>query len=164
MCKDNDLSCMDLRPIEKELIKRFVNIGLVKDENTALKLCEEALSSLEKEPIEQEVLIKAIKTFTKEKKAQHALGYDSDDEFFMEDGTNEGPKTPMNRTKTSGFRDSISIFKKKKNDQTQQEKDGVTVLSRTASNSFFKTTSRSTAISSKESKRSIFYGTQKTQE
>jgi hypothetical protein len=60
---------MDLRPIEKELIKRFVNIGLVKDENTALKLCEEALSSLEKEPIEQEVLIKAIKTFTKEKKA-----------------------------------------------------------------------------------------------
>jgi hypothetical protein len=65
----------------------------------------------------------------------------------------------MNRTRTSGFRDTLSIFKKKKNDSNEPGKDGVTVLSRTASNSFFKTTSRSTAISSKESKRSIFYGT-----
>ena len=35
---------------------------------------------------------------------------------------------------------------------------------RTASNSFYKTTSRSTAISSKESKRSIFYQQQKKEE
>jgi hypothetical protein len=80
-----------------------------------LKWCEEALSSLDKEPGEDEVLIKAIKTFTKEKKANNALGYDSDDEFFDDVNPNlgeDGGTSEMNRTRTSGFRDSLSIFKK----------------------------------------------------
>jgi hypothetical protein len=44
-------------------------------------------------------LVKAIKTFTKEKKANHALGYDSEDEFFKEEG--------MERTSTSKFRETM---------------------------------------------------------
>ena len=67
---------------------------------------------MEKEPCEDEVLIRTIKTYTKEKKANNAFGYASDDEFFddVEDGD-------MNRTRTSGFRDTLSVFKKKKANQ-----------------------------------------------
>ena len=135
----------------------------------ALKWCEEALSQLEKEPGEDEVLIRAIKTYTKEKKANNALGYDSDDEFFddVNPDDNDGMTSErMNRTRTSGFRETLSMFKKKRENAgdgggTSQNKEnggGTVTLFRTASNSFYKTTSRSTAISSKESKRSIFYG------
>jgi hypothetical protein len=58
------------------------------------------------------VLIRAIKTFTKEKKANNALGYDSDDEFFND--VTPDDRSEMNRTRTSGFRDTLSMFKKKK--------------------------------------------------
>jgi hypothetical protein len=34
-----------------------------------MKWCEEALTALEKEPEEEDLLIKAIKNYTKEKKA-----------------------------------------------------------------------------------------------
>lgn len=47
-----------------------------------MKWCEEALQEMEREPGEDEVLIRAIKTYTKEKKAKGQIGYDSDDEFF----------------------------------------------------------------------------------
>jgi len=80
----------------------------------ALKWCEEAFSQLEKEPAEDEVLIRAIKTYTKEKKANNALGYDSDDDFFDDVNGGGGEDGEMNRTRTSGFRDTLSMFKKKK--------------------------------------------------
>jgi hypothetical protein len=35
---------LDLKPSEKDLIKRFVAAKVLKDEYTALKWCEEALS------------------------------------------------------------------------------------------------------------------------
>jgi len=50
-----------------------------------LKWCEEAIGAVEKEPNEQELLINAIKNFTKDKKSQNVLGYDSEDEFFFDD-------------------------------------------------------------------------------
>ena len=61
-------------------------------------------------------MISAIKTFTKEKKANNALGYDSDDEFFddVNPAFGDDGKSEMNRTKTSGFRDTLSMFKKRK--------------------------------------------------
>jgi hypothetical protein len=84
-----------------------VRAGAVSREN-GYKWAEEAVKEQEKEPSEEQLLIKAIKTFTKEKKANHALGYDSDDEFFK-DGNEM-----MNRTSTSKFRETMSSFKKKK--------------------------------------------------
>ena len=56
-----------LSQTEKELISRFVQLGV--EEETANRVCDEALDSIEKEPDEQELLMTAIKNFTKEKKA-----------------------------------------------------------------------------------------------
>ena len=58
-------------------MQRFVNIGA--REEQVNKWSEEALIALECEPSEQELLVTAIKNFTKEKKAQYASGYDSSD-------------------------------------------------------------------------------------
>jgi hypothetical protein len=69
------LTCLALLQSEKDLVQRFVKIGI--NEVCVIKWAEEALSSLEKEPTESEILITAIKNFTKEKKAQHSGGYDS---------------------------------------------------------------------------------------
>lgn len=46
---------------------RFVKLGA--KEESVCKWAEEALQQLEKEPSEQELLMTAIKNFTKEKKA-----------------------------------------------------------------------------------------------
>ena len=108
----------DLSTTERDIIHSFIKAGALLESqfNTALRWCEEALSQLEKEPGEDEVLISAIKTFTKEKKANNALGYDSDDEFFddVNPAFGDDGKSEMNRTKTSGFRDTLSMFKKRK--------------------------------------------------
>lgn len=40
---DCDLTSLDLRHSERELLQRFVRAGVVKDESTAFKWCEEAL-------------------------------------------------------------------------------------------------------------------------
>ena len=45
------------------------------------------------EPDEHELLVTAIKNFTKEQKAQHASGYYSSDEFFKD--ACDAPKTPL---------------------------------------------------------------------
>jgi Leucine-rich repeat (LRR) protein len=113
------LSNPELSTTEKEIIHAFIKAGALQDAqfNVALKWCEDALSSLEKEPCEDEVLIRAIKTFTKEKKANNALGYDSDDEFFDDVNIGDDARSEMNRTKTSGFRETLSMFKKKKPNQ-----------------------------------------------
>ena len=84
-----------------------------------LKWCEEALSASEKEPGEQELLITAIKNFSKEKKSQNVVGYDSEDEFFYEG--EEGAGTPSSRT-TMMMRGTMSSFKIKR------DQDGNIVL------------------------------------
>ena len=63
------------------------------------------------------MLISAIKTFTKEKKANNELGYDSDDEFFNDVSPDDASEMMKNRTRTSGFRETLSMFKKKKPSQ-----------------------------------------------
>jgi hypothetical protein len=83
-----------------------------------LKWCEEALSASEKEPGEQELLITAIKNFSKEKKSQNVVGYDSEDEFFCE--AEEGAGTPSSRT--TMMRGTMSSFKIKR------DQDGNIVL------------------------------------
>lgn len=50
-----------------DVIQRFLRIGVDKDKMS--KLYEEALVALEEEPEEEELLIKAIKNYSKEKKA-----------------------------------------------------------------------------------------------
>jgi hypothetical protein len=112
-----NLANPDLSTSEKSIIQSFIRAGALQESqyHAALKWCEEALSQLEKEPDEEEVLIRAIKTYTKEKKANNALGYDSDDEFFNDVSPDD--RSEMNRTRTSGFRDTLSMFKKKKPNQ-----------------------------------------------
>jgi hypothetical protein len=39
-------------------------------EELAIKWCEEALEAIEKDPEEEELLVKAIKNYSKEKKAE----------------------------------------------------------------------------------------------
>lgn len=106
------------------------------------------------------------------------VGYDSEDEFFFDDDgamSMGGISTPMSRK--SKMRGTMSTFKiKRREDGTivLQEKAGSNTrssnanqegggqqqhqLNKTAYNSFYKTTTRSTTISSKLSQRSVFYG------
>lgn len=73
-------------------MNRFIKIGA--QEGLVNKWVEEALSQLEKEPDETELLITAIKNFTKEKKAEHTVGYDSSEDFFdIGDDINSTPKS-----------------------------------------------------------------------
>jgi len=93
------------------------------------------------------------------------VGYDSEDEFFFDDdggmSVNGGLSTPMSRK--SKMRGTMSTFKiKRREDGTivLQEKNGggqsannnnqdASQLNKTAYNSFYKATTRSTTISSK---------------
>lgn len=64
-------------------MQRFVRIGARED--LAMKWAEEAILSIEKEPTEQELLMSAIKNFTKEKKASYCGGFEGWEEL---DGAN----------------------------------------------------------------------------
>lgn len=143
-------------------------------EDFCYKWCEEAIQGAEKEPAEAELLTRAIKNFSKEKKSQNVVGYDSEDEFFFDDDGGismcaaGGISTPMSRK--SKMRGTMSTFKIKRRDDgtiVLQEKSGTNAnnqeaggqqMNKTAYNSFYKTTTRSTTISSKLSQRSVFYG------
>lgn len=111
---------------------------------------------MEKEPTEQELLMNAIKNFSKEKKALDEFGYDSADDFF-DDRSEAAPSTPLGGRRGSNIRESLSIFKKNsiETGAGAGASEPLRLFSAT-SNSFYKTTSRSTAISSKQSSRSIF--------
>ena len=45
---------------QNEVFQRFVKLGL--PEESAITMCEEAISAMEREPDEEDILIKAIKS------------------------------------------------------------------------------------------------------
>ena len=169
-----ELSSVSFSQIERDIIARFVRLGARED--LCYKWCEEAIQSADKEPAEAELLTRAIKNFSKEKKSQNVVGYDSEDEFFFDDdggmsmsASGAGTSTPMSRK--SKMRGTMSSFKIKRRDDgtiVLQEKSGTNSnnreepggqqMNKTAYNSFYKATTRSTTISSKLSQRSVFYG------
>ncbi len=61
------MSSVTFSEIERDIINRFVKLGARED--LCFKWCEEAIQSAEREPGEQELLITAIKNFSKEKKS-----------------------------------------------------------------------------------------------
>ena len=62
-----DFASVNFSQIEREIIARFVKLGARED--LCIKWCEEAIQAAEKEPAEAELLTRAIKNFSKEKKS-----------------------------------------------------------------------------------------------
>lgn len=123
-----DLTSVNFSAVEREIISRFVKLGARED--LCYKWCEEAIQSAEREPAEAELLTRAIKNFSKEKKSQNVVGYDSEDEFFIDDDgamSAMGTSTPMSRK--SKMRGTMSSFKIKRRE------DGTIVLQEKSANS-----------------------------
>eukprot|EP00347_Sterkiella_histriomuscorum_P023670 403333794 len=133
-------------------IQAFIRLGA--DLELMKKWGEEAVEVFEKEPEEEELLIKAIKNYSIEKKAQQSY-YDNIESF------DNRPQTPIRRP-MSGFRRTASegFGYIKSGDSSIDRKKIIssgTKMRSQANNSFYK----STAISTQESFRSLQMDNQK---